>query len=441
MRVGATSILASLVLCLVATGRLAAADGGNLDDLRNIVVGPLVRDCETTACFTLLDTLEETSATGMQVGLGAFKSAEYGDYLYGTLDSIGVIVDDSLRTEFETAISQAQAQYDLWLAQPSVTTEELPGPPQLDKLPPALRQEMIGYARQGAGAACSVAVKALRAARTQQTDAVDPNPSLLLLLQANYRFRCLDRLGSVDPAFDHLVFFLDGMKVSCAGVLLAKNLVLTARHCFAPGERSWVSRFLITGKHSAPLSVREVPGRQAIVLGDRGASYRAVPANLPFNLDLEHYDPISERGSDYLLIELVDYNKTLTPLPVGQPTLGAKVVIPAFLGDTSALRDPASAAAAEGSLRVDNSPLCSVLAVVGKCLIHTCQTDGGYSGTPILQKQGDRYVVVGVHTGTFASDVEPACGFSRGSFFRNYGVEIDVGGLNETIHAPAEGPR
>ncbi|WP_156938278.1 hypothetical protein [Mesorhizobium sp. WSM3626] len=364
--------------------------------------------------------------------MGRLGTATKGDYLIGTASELGLVVDDRLRSDYYSYLTRAQAEYDQWLSRPDVADADITGPPELDKLPSALRSDIISYPRRERGAICSIAVKALRYALRKEND----NLSLGMLLRANYRASCLTSLynAGADAIFDRLVFFIDGDKIACAGIVIKRNLVLTARHCFAPGERSWMTRFLITGIHPPPLRVSDVPGRKAIVLANVGLEYNVRPVQTPFNRNLNGYDPITERDVDYLLVELIGYAGSPNLLRSGKPRVGSKILIPAFLGEVARLYgESSSAEAAHSSLRGDDSPLCSVLAVIGSCVVHTCQTDGGYSGTPILQKDENEYAVVGIHTGNFGPAAEPACGFTRGKYFSNYGVVFDERQLDDAL--------
>jgi hypothetical protein len=227
-----------------------------------------------------------------------------------------------------------------------------------------------------------------------------------------------------------LVYFVDGDAVTCAGVVVHDNVVLTAKHCFAPDEDTWLTAYQENGGILPDYSVGvyDIDGRKAVVVGDMRRSYSVTVEHIAANGNLDEFDPIRDADRDFLYVRLIGYRGKLPALKLGSGLPGEQLRIPGLFMTGHELvaqttRAPSSARAAVlGKLQYDSSPLCALMVRHGNCIYHICQTDHGYSGTPIFGQSGKSLELIGVHTGNFNQALPAACGFSRAKYFQNYGV-------------------
>ena len=410
------------------------------------VFGPVVLSCLSTVgdCLRWPDTLESAFPPGKKLTFGELSTARPGDFLYGTASEIGLSLTDDKWKVVLAYVSRGQDEYDEYLSKPQQAAV-VNGPKEIVDLPPDVRAAIITYPRTAAARLCTIAVKALRDYRKDNASAPvssddDAVTQTEAVFQAVYRDSCLvkdpdPRLSSVT---NNLVYFIDGHAVTCAGIVVSKNIVLTARHCFVPDINTWMTSYQVNGiPPDYKLAIENVPGRRAVVIGDMTKAYAVQVLSVPANGDLSNFNPVTAADQDFLFVQLIGASLDDLPdlMPVG-PISGDQLRIPALFLDGAKVLSGFSTGSSEqrvaslvSELRFDTSPLCTIVVHPGRCIVHDCQTDHGYSGTPIFALRGDTYELVGVHTGSFDPSGK-LCDFHRTRFFPNYGVVVPMSSVS-----------
>lgn len=438
----------------------------------SVILGPLAITCpDTTKCLDIPDTLE-TAHIGRRLTLETLQSAKTGDYLLGTATELGVPGPKAVRTEFYEFLGRASEAYDAKLRSASdqnlsvqEQAELTSTRPEMQDLPEWLREELIRYPANPAAKRCGIPLGALAAVRSDpRFDANDAaarrRVTLIGLLQHQFRTHCLsiNRELELKLSLRRLVYFGEHTDESgalpffCSGYVLGYDLVITARHCLVNSDRLQYlagDQAQFTNGTSGtrfPLKVRA--GTAAVVFGKMDRSYAYEIPDLAFNRSRMDFDPVADAGADYVIVRLLGFDPTRFPqAPAAAPEVGRPARIPGFyVPQTHVLLladKPGSGKQLTedllGAIRVDTSPLCRIIKIQNSCIVHTCQTEGGYSGTPIFQKKIDgSFILVGLHAGYF-SQKYPACDFGRGDYFPNYGVRLPIdeiaGALDERWRA------
>jgi hypothetical protein len=183
---------------------------------------------------------------------------------------------------------------------------------------------------------------------------------------------------------------------------------------------------------SPALPVRVVEGTRVIVLGvpiEQDHLFKLSIDFSGFNDGLEFFQPFRDASRDYILVQIDGLNpKIFAPIKIVKPQDLMQIDIPAlYVPQSEAISISKSGNSADvlrkfdQAERIDTSPLCKVWKVKGNCIAHACQTEPGFSGTPILAAEPGGFGLVGIHTGAFGTKF-PACDFTRGAYVPNYGV-------------------
>jgi V8-like Glu-specific endopeptidase len=199
-------------------------------------------------------------------------------------------------------------------------------------------------------------------------------------------------------------YFYHGSTASpfCTGILV-HGKIITARHCFA----------------------YQSPGTVNILPNHRFRTFSGNITNLQFSVseEFEAANP-GDLSSDWLVLTpAIDIPKS--DLGIRQPLQWDELYIPSFdqrsilaamLQGTPAPRDHAA--------QLDLSPLCRVAAYERGIILHACQTEEGFSGSPLLTiDASDRLWLVGIQSGRSEALLD-ACRSPLKRFFPNYGVAL-----------------
>lgn len=191
-------------------------------------------------------------------------------------------------------------------------------------------------------------------------------------------------------------------ELPCTGLALRPDLIVTARHCFFPGD--------VGNRPGAGVSPSNV---RAFFIGRPGIFVQAREL-----LDADGNSLSKRTQQDYIGREDIAFIKLATPvdlagtsdallaapLPEGGKAI-TDVIIAGFHSQITT--DPSQQIAQNGgaAVRYDNSGGCMVVRFNNaRCYFHTCQTGPGVSGAPILKFREEagamRAYLLGIHTGT-----------------------------------------
>ena len=221
--------------------------------------------------------------------------------------------------------------------------------------------------------------------------------------------------------------FIDGVS-SCMGARIRADLFLTARHCFYQFDEAlgWLPRSIKTAHLSLvgnPQALFEV---QIVNCGGPGPQ--------PDCGDL----PVDPVAADHLLLKIVAPRKPGAPrLPsmpemrYERPTAKQFLVVPGysswFTGRPWDAGDKplATAPAISG---------CVIAEVANGCVVNACQSDAGYSGSPMFARRNvDQLVMIGIFLG--AATAYPTCLRSN----RNFGASLPSYVANAGVAPNAKG--
>ena len=101
-----------------------------------------------------------------------------------------------------------------------------------------------------------------------------------------------------------------------------------------------------------------------------------------------------EAANDWAIVVLDDAPGGIVPLPIRSHSIRE---LGQFVGRVMLPKRPAWTADDAPS-----EPTCSVLGILWNLILHDCRTSRGGSGAPLLLWDGERFVVIGVHTGGVA---------------------------------------
>jgi len=255
-------------------------------------------------------------------------------------------------------------------------------------------------------------------------DSVERNnmPLLAKYRQAAKEFTdaCLDsdlktltvkQRAALDLVLGHL--FIDGVP-SCMGTRIRADLFLTARHCFYQFSEAlgWQPRAM-TNAHLTLVGNPEAMFKVQVL------SCSAVGGN-PDCADL----PVDPVAADHLILKIVaprraGSSRGLPPMPdmlFEWPIAKQFLVVPGysswFTGRPWGSGDKpfATAPAVNG---------CIVAEVANGCVVNACQSDAGYSGSPMFVRRNvDQLVMVGIFLGS--ATAYPTCMRSN----RNFGASL-----------------
>ena len=217
--------------------------------------------------------------------------------------------------------------------------------------------------------------------------------------------------AALDVVLGHL--FIDGVP-SCMGTRIRADLFLTARHCFYQFDEAlgWQPRPV----NRAYMTLIGNPDNKfkIEVLRCAGAAADLACAELPI-------DPVA---ADHLVLRIIApqnvvASRGLPPMPemlFERPAAKQFLVVPGysswFTGRpwTSSDKPLATAPAVGG---------CVITEVSNGCVVNACQSDAGYSGSPMFARRDvDQLVMVGIFLGS--ATAYPTCIRSH----RNFGATL-----------------
>lgn len=206
----------------------------------------------------------------------------------------------------------------------------------------------------------------------------------------------VDRRVVVDPRerpWDTIAKIQTNIGTRCTGALIAQGIVVTAAHClYNPRTRALLQ-----------------PGSLHVLLGyDRG-SYRWHSLVLRYTVGLG-FDGSKPglQGSDWARLEFNDaITDPVVPLPIAAeiPPSGAAIALAGYNQDRGQILMADLGCHITGTATVAGKPF----------IAHNCDATRGTSGGPILMKQGDGWLVIGINVGAAvkANFALPASAFAN----------------------------
>lgn len=199
----------------------------------------------------------------------------------------------------------------------------------------------------------------------------------------SYKSTCFSSLSNLPQALQNSGFGswagllqFGGNKPQCSAFLIAPNILETARHCLFNDDGtpwSWARdvtkiKFYPFGTPNVPVSVKSI----------------LFPSEIG---DISNITPVSP-ASDSIKLILAHPISTRLP-PIRAPKVGESLAIGGpFTLDGS------------GNPVVTFGRGCVITKVDGNCIVHRCQTMGGFSGSALIALDADGSVaIVGMHLG------------------------------------------
>lgn len=177
-----------------------------------------------------------------------------------------------------------------------------------------------------------------------------------------------------------------GALTCTAAIVLHPRIIVTAGHCIT--------------KKDGTLKLSNLsfqPGYQAgIDLGHFEATVWAVGSKQSFR-----QESVQEASQDWAIL-------VLDRVPTGvQPFLLSRQSTEALKSLKRQILMPSYSIDVADAERVSLDPACSIRNTAWDALVHDCRASFGSSGAPLLIRDGPRYAIAGIHTGSiFASDNE-----------------------------------
>lgn len=288
---------------------------------------------------------------------------------------------------------------------------------------------------------CNSSFEAMRRA-AQKIPAGKRRSEIVWALYPHFIESCYrGKLDSLGDARERIVVLLrktpgqGDYSLYCLGFNVARNYVLTARHCAVePGEVSLMLDRYTASDPDAFIEI-EAPlaGTRALVLGEPDKLYTVrVPKAVDQDLKFFPFEP----DKDTFILELdAPERAEASAFPVaGSVAQWDAISIPAIFVDDAVLSEAIKSGdgdrvtkVIDGASAIDDGPMCSLVysrLSERPYVFHGCQTRYGYSGGPILRR-GPRgaMTLVGVHTGTVDAQ-KPIDNWPYVSLFPNYGLRL-----------------
>lgn len=239
----------------------------------------------------------------------------------------------------------------------------------------------------------------------------------LVTLALNYVDRCQAKVQRLPPGAPNDVTTFVGAigapfsvgkpipsRRICTGTLIAKDAVLTARHCFTPPDKNGVANLF------SPEEIREhwfeldsgEPFRYqvcGVVRPKLDAQPQQYYSPTTDWIVVQIAEPKGERAAHYKLTPADIHMEDRLLLPGVNIALPQNVVTP-----------PLTTTEVTG---------CRVMAVSDSCVFHNCQTASGMSGAPVFLKPtnaGDALQLLGIHLGAHGEKemIATRCGDAPG---------------------------
>jgi hypothetical protein len=309
-------------------------------------------------------------------------------------------------------------------AAPSETNEASKCPAPAIDPPMAVRRIASFYAKSSHFEGCTAAAKTLLTMRTKggkYTLALkDIAPTKLerdAYAQAlsSYGNACLATLASTDTAallkpttvaqIQNAVgyFYATPEAPFCTGVVVGGK-ILTARHCLTMNGSVSINdsaRFrTFSGNHDVKISL-------SATFHDRTVKFDSI-------------------ADDWIVLDASE-NVAASSIEVGEPSQWDDLLVPSF-DPHRLLLNALGAAGGSGAVvpRLDLSPLCRIAVLDGRFIWHACQTENGFSGSPLLAiDRNERLKVIGLQAGR-SQNIRTDCQAALAQFFPNYGISIPL---------------
>ena len=316
----------------------------------------------------------------------------------------------------------------------------------LHRIDPDLRSELglddIG-GENGSAAACKKAMRDLdEARRSCPIDCFDPTVRATETVRAAedevlrsarpYDRACLASLAVRDETTDELPALIAELRAPravgvleaqgwtvfdppvtfCGALILGESRIATARHCFFDGRNrlhEWLEgREVVLHRSDSPAN---------------GWPVRLEPVAIERDEGIQPGD-FGRHENDYLVLEIDGTLDDVRPIRFEAPLPGEPLWVYGhyrLFDRTRWLREGEMTPPWFEGMRWTKAAQCAALAEERECVIHSCQTDQGYSGTPIISRfrsgPDGEIVVVGLQLAAPGRGVEDCYHLDRGGQF------------------------
>jgi len=287
--------------------------------------------------------------------------------------------------------------------------------------PTSVRRSVTFYARSAHFAECTAAAKRLLGIRTKggsytielrEIASTKEEREAYSRALSDYSNACLAPLGSNEAAAalrpstiakieDAVGYLYVTPEAPFCTAFIAGAKIVTARHCFnAKGSLAinHLTRFrTFSGNHDVSVFLsREIHGESL--------EFRSV-------------------ADDWIVLDTSEHVAT-SSIDVGEASQWDDLLVPAFDSHRLLLKVLGAEISTVRGPQLDLSPLCRVAFLDGPFIWHACQTESGFSGSPLLAvDRNERIRVVGLQAGG-SERLGTGCQAALARFFPNYGVSL-----------------
>jgi len=205
----------------------------------------------------------------------------------------------------------------------------------------------------------------------------------------------------------------DKINPFCTAFRVNKDTLITARHCITLKDEQTPfdqerTKFYLYGQPDNGFTITNIIENEFYQNKD----------NRAYNPTTDFYDYV------YLKIDgtdLVD-NTSFSPIDkIMHANIYDRLIIIGFNTNTSIYNRDESPSYKNSwieNMKWDDSPLCRVIRLEGKCMFYTCQTSQAMSGSPVFAYSNDplKFSFLGIHTGGFQSNGSNSCTMPSGLY-------------------------